>query len=78
MTVVIRNWNDFASFCNRKSRLLHHLKIRDQNVIYNDSRIPRLWCNNESYDLTVVKNVRALLKSFPNLPFCLFFYYVNC
>jgi len=42
ITTMVRNYEDFATFCNRASWLLHHLQIHNQIVAYNDSRIPRV------------------------------------
>jgi len=43
-TAVFRNRNDFTSFSNRKSWLLHFLNSRSKNCLQN-YRIPRQWRN---------------------------------
>jgi len=49
-------------FCDRKSWCLRHLKIRSHKVVYNDSRVPRPWRNNWSYDLLQLECSRDLQR----------------
>lgn len=53
---------------------MRHLKILSQKVVYDDYITFRVYdVIIKSCDLSLVGNVRASLRSFPNIAFCLFF-----